>query len=69
MDYKEDATGDDVKALISEMDLLSSIEEHPNIVSLIRVCSIGSELMLQCMYTVVLKSVMISMVHLIYSPP
>ena len=41
--FVEDATEDDVKALIYEMDLLSSIEEHPNIVSLVRVCSVGSK--------------------------
>ena len=39
----EDATEDDVKALICEMELLSSIGPHPNIVSLVRVCTVGSE--------------------------
>ena len=42
----EDATEDDLKALIYEMDMLSGIEEHPNIVSLVRVCSVGSEWLL-----------------------
>ena len=42
----DDATEDDLKALVYEIDVLSGIEEHPNIVSLVRVCSIGSKL--QC---------------------
>ncbi len=39
----EDATEDDLKAFAYEMDVLSSIEEHPNIVSLVRVCSVRSK--------------------------
>jgi len=37
------ATEDDLKVLIYEMDMLATIEEHPSIVSLLRVCSVGSE--------------------------
>ena len=37
------ATEDDLKALLYEMDMLASIEDHPDIVSLVRVCSVGSE--------------------------
>lgn len=41
--HTEGATEDDLKVLIYEMDMLASIEDHPNIVSLLRVCSVGSE--------------------------
>ena len=46
--YIDHATEDDLKAFVYEMDVLASIEEHPNIVSLVRVCSVGSEL-IECM--------------------
>lgn len=39
----DDATEDDVKSLIAEMEQLSGLGQHPNIVSLIRVCTVGSE--------------------------
>ena len=38
-----DATEDDVKALVAEMEMLSSIGPHENIVSMLRVCTVGSE--------------------------
>jgi hypothetical protein len=34
---------DYVSALVMEMEQLSQLEPHPNIVSLIRVCTVGSE--------------------------
>ncbi|XP_064383166.1 fibroblast growth factor receptor 3-like [Halichondria panicea] len=36
-----DATEDDVKALVAEMEMLSSIGPHENIVSMLRVCTVG----------------------------
>ena len=39
----DDATEDDKKALVAEMEVLSSIGPHPNIVSMIRVCTVGSK--------------------------
>ena len=39
----DDATEDDVKSLVCEMELLASLGPHPNIVSLMRVCTVGSE--------------------------
>lgn len=38
----DDANEDDVKALVSEMETLSGLGPHPNIVSLVRVCTVGS---------------------------
>ncbi len=38
-----DATEDNVKALVSEMEMLSSIGPHKKIVSMLRVCTVGSE--------------------------
>ena len=46
----EDATEDDVKAFIYEMELLLSIGPHPNIMPLIQICTTGSE-SLCCTYT------------------
>ena len=40
--YVDDANEDDVKALVSEMETLAGLGPHPNIVSLIRVCTVGS---------------------------
>ena len=39
----EDALEDDLKLLVAEMEQLSSLGQHPNIVSLVRVCTVGSE--------------------------
>ena len=36
------ANEDDVKALVSEMETLAGLGPHPNIVSLLRVCTVGS---------------------------
>ena len=36
----DSATEDEIKILFYEMDLLSSLGEHPNLVSLLRVCSV-----------------------------
>lgn len=41
---KDDATEDDVKSLVCEMELLASLGPHPNIVSLMRVCTVGKPL-------------------------
>lgn len=38
-----DASEDDVKALMAEMEMMSSIGPHENIVSMLRVCTVGSE--------------------------
>jgi hypothetical protein len=38
----DDANEDDVKALVSEMETLAGLGPHPNIVSLLRVCTVGS---------------------------
>ena len=38
----DDANEDDVKALVSEMETLAALGTHPNIVSLVRVCTVGS---------------------------
>ncbi len=46
-----DATEDDVKALVAEMEMLSSIGPHENIVSMLRVCTVGSEYC-ACVYMV-----------------
>ncbi len=42
-----DASEDDVKALMAEMEMMSSIGPHENIVSMLRVCTVGSECMQQ----------------------
>ena len=39
----EDAVEDDLKLLVAEMEQLASLGQHPNIVSLVRVCTVGSE--------------------------
>lgn len=40
--FLDDANEDDVKALVSEMETLAGLGQHPNIISLIRVCTVGS---------------------------
>ena len=43
LSLSEDAIEDDLKLLVAEMEQLASLGQHPNIVSLVRVCTVGSE--------------------------
>ena len=45
---KEGCTDDDVKALIADMEFLASLGTHPNIITLLRVCTVESELYPSC---------------------
>ena len=51
--YLDDANEDDVKALISEMETLAGLGPHPNIVSLVRVCTVGSMYSMKCRYNII----------------
>ena len=41
---KDHASDDDLRALIADMEQLGSLGSHPNIISLLRVCTVESEL-------------------------
>ena len=41
---KDHASDDDLRALIGDMELLASVGSHPNIIGLLRVCTVESEL-------------------------
>ena len=40
---KDHASDDDLRALIGDMELLASVGSHPNIIGLLRVCTVESE--------------------------
>ena len=62
---KDHASDDDLRALIGDMELLASVGSHPNIIGLLRVCTVESEQT----YPIPLSLLIVSSFPLSFLPP